>query len=78
MLLACAHTLLVLLLLPLLHCCQGLDWLYVHLANVWGQGQDKLSFDGRRCAARLTPPHMHACALQPLSDRSCEVAVEQL
>lgn len=27
----------------------GLDWLYVHLANVWGQGVDKLSFDGRRC-----------------------------
>lgn len=27
---------------------QGLDWLYVHLANVWGNGQDKLSFEGRR------------------------------
>jgi DNA-directed RNA polymerase len=27
----------------------GLDWLYVHLANVWGNGQDKLSYDGRRC-----------------------------
>lgn len=27
---------------------QGLDWLYVHLANVWGHGQDKLSYDGRR------------------------------
>lgn len=26
----------------------GLDWLYVHLANVWGQGVDKLSFEGRR------------------------------
>jgi hypothetical protein len=29
----------------------GLDWLYVHLANVWGQGVDKLSFDGRRWVA---------------------------
>jgi DNA-directed RNA polymerase len=27
---------------------QGLDWLYVHLANVWGQGQDKLNYDGRK------------------------------
>lgn len=27
---------------------QGLDWLYVQLANVWGHGQDKLSYDGRR------------------------------
>lgn len=26
----------------------GLDWLYVHLANVWGNGQDKKSFDDRR------------------------------
>jgi DNA-directed RNA polymerase len=26
----------------------GLDWLYVHLANVWGNGQDKTSFDDRR------------------------------
>jgi DNA-directed RNA polymerase len=50
MLLSFARTLLLLLLLL---CRQGLDWLYVHLANVWGQGQDKLSFDGRRCAARL-------------------------
>jgi len=26
----------------------GLDWLFVHFANVWGNGEDKRSFDGRR------------------------------
>ena len=25
-----------------------MDWLYVQLANVWGNGKDKLSFAGRR------------------------------
>ncbi len=30
----------------------GLDWLYVHLANVWGQGFDKLTFDARRWVSR--------------------------
>lgn len=27
---------------------EGLGWLQVHLANVWGNGQDKLSFEDRR------------------------------
>jgi len=42
----------------------GLDWLYVHLANMWGQGVDKRSFDDRRCARGLRlgrPPTTAAC-----------------
>jgi DNA-directed RNA polymerase len=27
---------------------RGLDWLYVHLANTWGGGVDKLPYDERR------------------------------
>ena len=26
----------------------GLDWLFVHFANLWGQGEDKRSLDARR------------------------------
>eukprot|EP00879_Flechtneria_rotunda_P015059 GHRR01015736.1.p1 GENE.GHRR01015736.1~~GHRR01015736.1.p1 ORF type:complete len:667 (+),score=263.20 GHRR01015736.1:70-2001(+) len=45
---------------------EGLDWLYVHLANVWGQGQDKLSFDGRRAFARSNLASILEVASDPL------------
>ncbi|KAI8466914.1 MAG: hypothetical protein J3K34DRAFT_460646 [Monoraphidium minutum] len=45
----------------------GLDWLFVHFANLWGQGEDKRSFDARRRFTRSHLPQILACAQDPLS-----------
>jgi DNA-directed RNA polymerase len=45
---------------------EGLSWLYVHLANVWGHGVDKLSFDARRAFVREHLSQVLASARDPL------------
>jgi hypothetical protein len=51
---------------------EGLSWLFVHLANVWGHGVDKLSFDGRRAFVREHLPQVLASARDPLGRREEE------
>lgn len=46
----------------------GLDWLFVHFANLWGQGEDKRSFDGRRRFTRAHLPQVLAAAQDPLAN----------
>ena len=43
----------------------GYDWLLVQVANAWGQGVDKLSFEGRRAFAEEHLADIHASAADP-------------
>lgn len=43
----------------------GYDWLLVQVANAYGHGQDKLSFEGRRAFAEEHLAEIHASAADP-------------
>jgi len=47
---------------------EGLSWLYVHLANVWGHGVDKRPFDARRAFARDNLARIVESARDPLAE----------
>lgn len=55
----------------------GLDWLFVHFANVWGHGEDKRSFDGRRRFTRAHLPQILAAAQDPVGHHAWWASAEK-